>query len=142
YLDVWQRHLTALDDPLIREVALGGPDTTTRAQVVWQVRVLPVKTPTQDSENCAALRATRTNLEEVLKKLQEGNAGPERIAAAQQKLGEVERRLAAECGSASCDTSFDEWSQLVAARNATLNARTVPPTQDDNPCLLPPSAGY
>src|SRR5262245_12748657 len=30
YLDVWQRHLTALDDPSIREVALGGPDTTTR----------------------------------------------------------------------------------------------------------------
>src|SRR5450755_2536673 len=30
YLDVWQRHITALEDPDIREVALGGPDTTTR----------------------------------------------------------------------------------------------------------------
>ena len=29
YLDVWQRHVTALEDPLLREVALGGPDTTT-----------------------------------------------------------------------------------------------------------------
>src|SRR5215210_5364225 len=27
YLDVWERHITALDDPLLREVALGGPDT-------------------------------------------------------------------------------------------------------------------
>ncbi|MBN2388424.1 MAG: right-handed parallel beta-helix repeat-containing protein [Anaerolineales bacterium] len=36
YLDVWLRHLTALEDPAIREVALGGPDTTTRSQVVWQ----------------------------------------------------------------------------------------------------------
>src|SRR5579864_4892371 len=26
YLEVWLRHITALDDPAIREVALGGPD--------------------------------------------------------------------------------------------------------------------
>src|SRR4051794_16653622 len=38
YLDVWQRHLTHLDDPLLRETALGGPDTATRAKTVWQVR--------------------------------------------------------------------------------------------------------
>jgi hypothetical protein len=40
YLDVWERHITAIEDPDIREVALGGPDTTTRVQTVWQVRVL------------------------------------------------------------------------------------------------------
>jgi hypothetical protein len=40
YLDVWERHITAIDDPDIREVALGGPDTATRVQTVWQVRVL------------------------------------------------------------------------------------------------------
>jgi photosystem II stability/assembly factor-like uncharacterized protein len=42
YLDVWQREITALDDPLIREVALGGPDTAVRLQTVCQVKVLPV----------------------------------------------------------------------------------------------------
>jgi len=42
YLDVWQRHLTALDDPEIREVALGGPDTATRTKTVWQVLGLDV----------------------------------------------------------------------------------------------------
>jgi hypothetical protein len=42
YLDVWLRHLTALEDQLIREVALGGPDTATRTRTVWQVRSLPV----------------------------------------------------------------------------------------------------
>jgi len=40
YLDVWQRHLTALEDPSIREKALGGPDTATRTQTVWQVKLL------------------------------------------------------------------------------------------------------
>jgi len=38
YLDVWQRHLTWLDDPRLRETALGGPDTATRTKTVWQVR--------------------------------------------------------------------------------------------------------
>jgi hypothetical protein len=39
YLDVWLRHVTALDDGSIREVALGGPDTTTRAKTTWQVKL-------------------------------------------------------------------------------------------------------
>jgi Family of unknown function (DUF6519)/Carboxypeptidase regulatory-like domain len=42
YLDAWQQERTALDDQLIREVALGGPDTTTRLQNVWQVKLLRV----------------------------------------------------------------------------------------------------
>ena len=43
YLDVWERHVTAYEDEEedkigIREVALRGPDTATRARVVWQVK--------------------------------------------------------------------------------------------------------
>lgn len=40
YLDVWERQITAVEDDRIREVALGGPDTCTRAEVAWQVKVL------------------------------------------------------------------------------------------------------
>lgn len=52
YLDVWQRHLTHLDDPQIREIALGGPDTATRSKTVWQVKVLPVPN-SQADVNCS-----------------------------------------------------------------------------------------
>ena len=38
YLDVWERLITCLEDDSIREVALNGPDTAARTQVVWQVR--------------------------------------------------------------------------------------------------------
>jgi hypothetical protein len=44
YLDVWERHITSVEDPRIREVALGGPDTSARAKVVWQVRFVTIKT--------------------------------------------------------------------------------------------------
>ncbi|HVZ41622.1 MAG TPA: DUF6519 domain-containing protein [Candidatus Kapabacteria bacterium] len=42
YLDVWERHINAIEDPSIREVALGGPDTATRTKTVWQVKTLPI----------------------------------------------------------------------------------------------------
>jgi hypothetical protein len=49
YLDVWERHVTYVEDedknhanPSIREVALNGADTATRAQVVWQIRAVSV----------------------------------------------------------------------------------------------------
>lgn len=43
YLDVWERHVTHHDDERLREVALGGPDTTTRKQTIWQMRLLELK---------------------------------------------------------------------------------------------------
>jgi hypothetical protein len=39
YLDVWERPVTALDDPAISEPAL-GVDTATRSRTVWQLRLL------------------------------------------------------------------------------------------------------
>jgi hypothetical protein len=42
YVDAWQRHVTALEAPSLREVALGGPDTATRTKTLWQVRFVRV----------------------------------------------------------------------------------------------------
>jgi hypothetical protein len=41
YLDVWERHITAVEDPALLEVALGGPDTDNRSKVIAQVKILP-----------------------------------------------------------------------------------------------------
>jgi hypothetical protein len=43
YLDVWPRHVTPLEDADIREIALGGPDTTTRIKNLWQVKLQQVE---------------------------------------------------------------------------------------------------
>jgi hypothetical protein len=52
WLEVWQRVVTALDDPCLREPALGQADTTERLQTVWRV---VASTPPQSS----ARRLTR-----------------------------------------------------------------------------------
>lgn len=40
YLDVWKRTVTHVEDPDILEVALDGPDTCTREQLISQVKVI------------------------------------------------------------------------------------------------------
>jgi hypothetical protein len=42
YLDVWEEPVTWLEDGRIREVALGGPDTSLRKRVTWRVQAKPV----------------------------------------------------------------------------------------------------
>src|SRR5205807_2649232 len=42
YLDVWPRHLTALEVPSMLETALNGVDTSTRIKTIWQVRTIPL----------------------------------------------------------------------------------------------------
>lgn len=42
YLDVWTHHVTSVQDPALREAALGGPDTATRTQTIWQLKLLPI----------------------------------------------------------------------------------------------------
>jgi hypothetical protein len=51
YLEVFERHVTAIEDPEIREIALGGPDTATRTATVCRARIAPVG----PNDTCAAL---------------------------------------------------------------------------------------
>jgi len=50
YLDVWQRHITAVEEPDLPEVALGGPDTTTRVKTEWQVRLKNITEEVKDKK--------------------------------------------------------------------------------------------
>jgi photosystem II stability/assembly factor-like uncharacterized protein len=52
FVDVWQRHISHLQDPRIREVALGGPDTAARAKTVWQGRTLALPATSPADWNC------------------------------------------------------------------------------------------
>ena len=42
----------------------------------------------------------------------------------------------------ACGDSLPEWDALVAPGTGALSARAQPTQATDNPCLLPPSAGY
>jgi hypothetical protein len=70
YLDVWERNLTAVDQhgddfPLLRESALGGPDTATRTRVVWQVKLAPIQTKSCDAFTKPAAPTGRLRAQEI-----------------------------------------------------------------------------
>jgi hypothetical protein len=58
YLDVWQREVTVWEDYALREIALNGPDTATRVQTAWQVKVMQ----NADASSCKTPPAPWTTL--------------------------------------------------------------------------------
>lgn len=85
YLDLWEREVSWAEDPRLLDVALGGVDTTTRIQQVWQVKL----------------------------------ATPE--------------------GGAVCGLDIGAMFPPSAGR---LTTSAVAPPAPDDPCILPPNAGY
>ena len=65
YLDAWHEHLTAREEPALREVALGGPDTTTRSRTIWQVRVRSAAEPAPTPSR-GGMRARASGVDEIL----------------------------------------------------------------------------
>lgn len=65
YLDVWERHITCLEDDDLCEPALDGVDTTSRTQVIWQVKLMKEGITTG---------TTRAQAEELLEETRNSNA--------------------------------------------------------------------
>jgi hypothetical protein len=142
YLDVWERHITALDDPEIREVALGGPDTATRSKVVWQVKVLPVDIPEKGKKSDQAqeikkLEQERAQLEQEI----QGDFNFDQKQQMQAKIDAINARLDELQKNAGmrCDTPL---GQLVKIGKGTLAARVDPGQKIDDPCVTPPDSKY
>ena len=49
YLDVWERHVSYIEDDYMREKALAGPDTASRAKVIWQMKAIAID-PNADAD--------------------------------------------------------------------------------------------
>lgn len=66
YADVWQRGITHIEDPELREKALGGPDTATRIKTICQVKL-------REIPNDESLDVRRKITKEEIKKLTHKN---------------------------------------------------------------------
>ncbi|HWU51492.1 MAG TPA: DUF6519 domain-containing protein, partial [Tahibacter sp.] len=131
YLDVWERHVTALEDERLREVALGGPDTCARTQVVWQVKARAF------DDIVESLLARQKALEKRIKEIEDagGDASAEkarleRIDAAIEQL----RRNPAE----ACAAPLEDFDPGTGGMSARLEKALQPKT----PCIIAPDARY
>jgi hypothetical protein len=72
YVDVWELLVTAAEDENLREVALGGPDTAARTQVVWQARVAELAEEALTGITCADMPARWPALLELIERPHRG----------------------------------------------------------------------
>ena len=137
WLDVWERHLCAVEAPGIADVALDGVDTASRAQVVWQLRLLDQPRAQQQLDDVTAALKTR-----------QGAAGsPADVATIKQQLAEVAQlRKSLDGGGQANASPCGTVRQLLGARDAyalpRLRAELGPHEADDDPCVIAADARY
>ncbi|HEY0726974.1 MAG TPA: DUF6519 domain-containing protein [Pyrinomonadaceae bacterium] len=150
YLDVWERLVTSIEDDSIRESALGGPDTCSRAQVAWQVKALDVATNTQNTKAAQRLEwlekrkktledqlaaATTPEVEEII------NAKLDRVNKQIDLVKKLQTRLQnnAPFGKDDCALPID---QLLPRSDAFMAARLNPGLQLVDACITSPDSKY
>jgi hypothetical protein len=133
YLQVWQRLVTALDDPCLREPALGQADTTAREQTVWRVvaRPVTVDVQTQPGPFCPSLYgnkpAASTGTLTVTTSDAAGDCGCGPVAAAgyqgvENQLYRVEIQAGSDPGPAAFKWSRENGSVVSAVTGISAAA--------------------
>jgi hypothetical protein len=126
YLDVWERHISWVEDDRIREVALGGPDTCTRSKVVWQVKAVTVATLIDSlTKRKAAVDAMTPQTQDT--------------RASSIKLEYDIALLQKGPQESVCAAPLDALDPIG---NAQLAARLDPGLQIPDPCSISPDALY
>jgi hypothetical protein len=161
FLQVWQRLVTALDDPCLREPALGQADTTARLQTVWRVvanfvsaTTTKVATPAPAPagsvaavnaalETRATLAAAATSrLSATAAKLnltQSAASAATSAATAAAATGTPSAGATASAATVDCCAQMYEQRALVST--GTMAAMTSPASTDCS-CQPVPAAGY
>lgn len=140
YLDVWERHVTFIDDDSIRELALGGPDTGTRGKIVWQMKAIPLEVVKKaTAERVARLKAEQAKLQKQLKTADITSHG-----AIQARLDVIKTQIAhvstnGEPGTMACDVPL---ANLVGLGAAAMAARVDPGIRTEDACITPPESKY
>lgn len=139
YLDVWERDITVLEDPSIREVALGGPDTTTRTRVVWQVKLLPYNGNTSCPHNIYSQSGYNPNSSSISARAAatDPSSTPCVIPATagyrslENQLYRVEVHTPGQAGTATFKWSRDNASVVVGWQSGDTNLSVTSLGRDD-----------
>jgi len=150
YLDVWERHVTSVEDGSIREPALGGPDTCSRAQVAWQVKALELANDAQTEKAQKRLEFLESKKKKLEDQLAEAKS-PKAEALINARLSVVNAQIAAVRATLERirrDEAFDKddcslpLDQLLGVSNATMGARLDPGLQIVDACITSPDSKY
>lgn len=137
YLDVWERHLSAVEAPAIDDVALNGVDTCSRAQVIWQLRVLSQTQADQQLDGITAALNAR---------LQACTDATAQAAINQQLIDVRTLRDSVDGQGNANEEPCVVVRQRLGARSTwalpRLSAQLGPVVSDSDPCVIAADAAY
>lgn len=131
YLDVWERHVTALEVPDLREVALGGPDTCTRTKVIWQVKSRSF-TEIEDTLR-KRIADLQTRVDAIVAAGGDASAPESRLRRLRDALVALEQ-----APDDACAAPIDAWDDTEGGLSVRLEKGVQPKT----PCIVAPDARY
>ena len=137
WLDVWERHVSAVEAPALADVALDGVDTGSRAQVVWQLRTLDRARADQRLDDITIALKTR----------QKAGTGTADSATIKQQLIDVGNLRTSIDGQGNANIApCALLRQLLGARALyalpRMRAELAPVESDDDPCVIAADARY
>ena len=144
YLDVWEQHITSIEDDSIREKALGGPDTSSRAQVIWQVKALETG-DTARADRRKKRREWLTNKLTTLETQLSTATSDLTKAKLQQEIDKVKSQLEIldkpepKDLSSACPFPLD---YLSSVSDALLAARVDPGSKIVDACVMSPESKF
>lgn len=143
YLDVWERHITAVEDDSIGERALGDADTCTRAKVVWQVKALPLKKEAENNKAQVGKQISQ-QLDACWKKKAEVEKQfiEQKNVDQLKELHSLDEQLARLTQRSSLEPDKELLSPLVRLSKPTLTARVDPGQTTEDACVTPPASKY
>jgi hypothetical protein len=133
YLDVWERHISSVEDDRIREVALNGPDTCTRSKVVWQVKAQSVEAIV------ATLKKKKDVIDQKISKTTDPAERARLQAQSDQLAQDIQNLQLSDDPINNCKAPFDVLDGLS---DAQMTAQLDPGQQIKDPCVISPDARY
>lgn len=136
WLDVWERHVSAIEAPSLLDLALDGVDTASRAQTIWQIRLLGLEASLLDNITAAL-------------KLRLKAAGNDAAASAaiNSQLAQVDAlRQSLAAGIANGSNLCQAIGGILGARATyawpLMQAQLGPAPSDIDPCVISADARY
>jgi hypothetical protein len=141
WLDVWERHLCSVEAPEISDAALNGVDTASRAQVVWQARMLALDASHEGAPLDNATAALNVRLAAATSAADQ--------ALIQQQLTDI-AQLRSSFGVPTAANGIEDpcatLRQIFGARAMyawpAMSAQLGPVESDSDPCIIAADARY
>jgi Family of unknown function (DUF6519) len=141
WLDVWERHLCAVEAPEISDTALNGVDTASRAQVVWQARMLALDASHEGAPLDAATAALNV-------RLQAATSASDKALIQQQlaDIAQLRNSFGVPTAAGGISDPCATLRQILSARATyawpAMSAQLGPVESDSDPCIIAADARY